>query len=103
MKNLESYPLYNGEIILLFDPVRHQYFVGEEQVDGATGILSAIAKPALLPWGVNMTVGYLAENLKPGIALDELQIKALLDAAKKAHTVKRDTAGDIGTMIHAWC
>lgn len=103
MKTLESFPLYNGEIILQFDPVKHQYFVGEQQIDGCTGILGVLNKPALLPWGVNMAVGYMADNLKPGVAYDELEIKALLAAAKKAHTIKRDSAADVGTLIHQWC
>ncbi len=103
MNNLEEYPLYNGEIVLQFNSVRHQYFVGGEQVDGCTGILGAIAKPALIPWAVNCTVDYLKNNLKPGVALDEIQIKQMLFDAKKAHTIKRDAAGDIGTLIHQWC
>src|SRR6476620_6779963 len=103
MKNLETYSLYNGEITLLFSPGKHQYFVGESQIDGCTGILSALGKPAIPQWAVNTCLDFIKERLKPGHALDEIELKALLDEAKYAHTRKRDKAGDIGTMVHAYC
>jgi len=103
MKNLETYSLYNGEVKLLFSPGKHQYFVGESQIDGCTGILSALGKPAIPQWAVNTCLDFIKEKLKPGQALDEIELKALLDEAKYAHTRKRDKAGDIGTMVHAYC
>lgn len=103
MKQLESWPLYNGEIELQFDPVKHQYFVGGEQVDGCTGILGTLNKPALIPWAVGVCCEYMRSNLKPGKPLDELAIKILLTEAKRAHNVKRDNAADIGTLVHQFC
>lgn len=98
-----EFPLYNGEVILLFDPVRHRYFVNGEPIDSATGILGALNKPALIPWAVNTCVDFLSGKLKPGKVLDEIELKALLTEAKRAHNVKRDTAADIGTLTHAFC
>jgi len=106
---METYLLYNGEIELQFNPTKHQYFVYDSrreslgQVDGCTGILGVLNKPALLQWGVNMCVAFMTEQLKPGVALDEIQLKDLLAQAKRAHNIKRDAAADIGTLIHAWC
>jgi len=103
MKQLEEYPLYNGEIVLKFDPVKHQYFVDGVLIDGCTGVLSVLNKPALIPWAVNMCVDYISKSIKPGVAIDEIAIKTMLDEAKRAHNVKRDAAGDIGTLVHNYC
>lgn len=100
---MEINSLYNGEIELAFDPVKHVYTVGSKKVPGATTVLKVIAKPALIAWSAKMTSQYVAETLKPGVALDEVEIEQLCKAAKGFHRVKADTAADIGHLAHKWC
>jgi hypothetical protein len=94
--------MYNGEVTLTFNQNGHKYRVGDKEVLGVTTVLGIIAKPALIPWAVNETVGYLAGNLRPGITYDEVQIKTMLEAAKRAHRQRKQDAADLGSMIHKW-
>lgn len=104
----ELFPLYGGAVTLQYNSKRHLYYEGGKQVDGVTGILGILDKPALIPWAVNCCVDYIGGNpakgilpkLIPGHALDELAIKNLMAEAKLAHRVIVDHAGDIGTMVH---
>lgn len=98
----EIYKMYGGRVTLVFDPDKHIYTVDDKVIYGTTSICGVIAKPALMYWAVNMAVGYLGENLKPGVSLDEIQIKTLLEEARKQHTIKKDKSADIGTMTHEW-
>ncbi len=101
-KKMENFKLYNGEVILQYEPQRHIYSVKDKIVYGTTSIIGILDKPALMYWAVNQAVEFLQENLKPGKALDEVEIKTLLDTAKFAHRAKKDKSADIGTMIHEW-
>src|SRR5574343_64799 len=97
-----QYKLYNGEVLLEFDEDKHVYTLDGEQVDGVTGILSIIAKPALLYWAVNQSINYLERNIRPGVSYDEIQLKKLLYEAKGAHRMKSTEASDIGKIVHKW-
>jgi len=101
-KMSEKYPLYQGKIILEFEPQKHIYSVNSNQVYGVTSITGVLNKPALLYWGVNQAVDFIQANLKPGVSLDEVQIKNLLEGARIAHTQTKNKAADIGTLIHDW-
>jgi len=101
-KIMETYKLYDNKIELLFDDKKHIYMVGDKVIYGATSIIGVLDKPAILYWAVNQSVEYVKANLKPGEALDEVQIGNLLDGAKNAHRVKKTTAGDIGSLIHEY-
>ena len=96
----ESYPLYGGSVELVFDTERHIYRANGEIMYGVTSILDVISKPALVAWAAKMAAEYIQTNLKPGVMLDEIQIKELADNAKSAHRQKRDKAADIGTLVH---
>ena len=98
----KEYPLYNGKIKLQFDDGRHIYSVKGKTVYGVTSIIGVLDKPALKYWAVNMAIESLEANLKPGVSLDEIQIRTLLFNAKKAHTVRLDKSADMGTLIHNW-
>lgn len=92
--------LYGGEVELIFDDVKHTYFVGGVAADGVTSILKVINKPALIPWALKMAGEYLDANMILGEPIDEVSKKKLIDGAKKAHKIKFDDAGDLGTMFH---
>lgn len=98
----EKYELYNGKVILEFDPVKHFYSINGKSVYGVTSVTGVLDKPALIYWAVNQAVEYLEANLQAGKALDEVQIKNLLEGARTAHRQKKDKAADIGTLIHDW-
>jgi len=99
---IEKYSLYGGKVILEFEPQCHAYSVGGKPVYGVTSISGILAKPGLLYWAVGEAIKVLEANLEPGVALDEIQIKELLDKARSAHTETKDKAADIGTLIHDW-
>ena len=94
--------LYDGKVELLFESFKHQYndFLGE--VPSVTQILSIISKPALISWAANMCANSIAEALTPGIAYDELEIQAIVEAGRRAHFNKKIDAGTIGSFIHKW-
>lgn len=102
--------LYGGKVEMRFDSYWHTYTVTDEEnglinapVTGVSTILNIIDKSKqLVPWAVNQTIGYLEENLKPGISYDELEIAKLLGNAKSAHYNKKTDAGDFGTLLHSW-
>lgn len=96
------FPLYNDSVHLLFDANKHLYTVDGKKVDGTTGILGVIAKPALMYWAVNVTIAYLQKCFQAGEMYDEVQIKKFFDGAKSAHRKKSSEAADIGTMVHNW-
>ena len=98
----QEFLLYDGKVKLTFDDARHIYSVNDKTVYGVTSITGIIDKPALKYWAVNMGIEYLKENLKPGVALDEIEISTLLTETKSAHTKRLSKAGDIGTQIHEW-
>lgn len=99
---MDKHTLYNGEVELIFQEDKHLYTVDGLQVDGVTTALGIINKPALMYWAVNQALEHISRNLKPGVGLDEVQIKSLLADAKIIHKKKSGEAADIGTMIHKW-
>jgi hypothetical protein len=92
-------PVFYGKP-LVFKEKAHRYYWGGEAVPSVTTIINRLNKPLLIQWAANCAVDYIIENfdvahnntigLKPAIA----------EAARKAHTVIRDTAGDIGHEVH---
>ena len=99
---MEYYKLYNDKITLSFDEKKHIYSVNGKVVYGTTSIVGVLDKPALIYWAVNQAIENLQANLTPGKALDEVQIKTLLENARKAHRQRKDKSADLGTMIHKW-
>ena len=65
-----------------------------------TGVIDK--SPGLMHWAVNRATSYIRENLRPGVAVDELQINALLTQAESEHKILKQKAADAGTMVHQW-
>ncbi len=100
MKN--NYSLYNGKVNLVFDDKSHTYKVNNKVIYGVTSITNVIGKPGLIYWAANMGAEAFLANIKAGVALDEVQIKQLADIIKTAHSQKKESAADLGGMIHDW-
>lgn len=98
----ESVVLYDGKVYLDFDPVKHRYKINGEFAYGVTTALGIINKPFLVQWAASQAADYVKSSLKPGQALDELEIQELVASARKAHITKRDGAADAGTYVHNW-
>lgn len=88
---------------LQFEPNRHRYTLDDKPITGVTTILGVIAKPALINWSANMAVDYIKNNLKRDDLITQKDFDLVLSEARKAHTRKRDKAGDIGTAVHGEC
>lgn len=99
---METTELYGGAVKLVFEPRKHLYTVDSMPVDGVTSALGVINKPALVPWAVKMTLERVGRALKPGVALDEIQIGRILEDGRRAHREKTTDAAAIGTMVHAY-
>lgn len=94
--------LYKDTIDLTFEPYKHQYTVSGKPVRSVTGIIGIIGKPFLVPWAAKVTTERMGELFKPGVSYDEIQIKTMLDEAKRAHYNTKTNAADIGSLVHKY-
>lgn len=85
-----------------FNPATHRYYLDGVAMTGVTTILGVIAKPQLIKWASDQAVDYIIENAwnKPTATLYEVTTETL-EEARKAWTMKRDKAADLGTAVHA--
>lgn len=86
-----------------YDSKKHAYTLdGTKLLSGVTTVLSATSdKAALINWSANMAVEHVEKNSTQsdrGIWLVE---PSVLEAAKTAHTKKKEAAGEHGTDVHA--
>ena len=78
------------------------YIVDGKSLPSVTTILGILAKPALVPWAVKITV----EAIRAAIPDDDVitisrgELDGVLLEAKKVHQQKKKEAADIGTAIH---
>ena len=98
---------FNGDIYR-FDEVRHIHELNNRPLTGVTSLIDkTLSKPALVPWAVNMCVEYITKNcpLQDSMTGNPAYIvsKTDLDNAKRAHTAKKENAGDWGTRVHTAC
>src|SRR3990167_9048568 len=94
--------LYNKQVKLTFEEIKHAYFYEGKKVPSVTTILSVINKPALINWSANMAADYFKSQIAPGVAYDEIQLNTIWKDAKSAHYKKKVETGDIGTFVHQW-
>lgn len=99
---MQTHVLYNGEVMLQFDPVKHRYLVNGQPAISVTKALDVIHKPALVPWAAKMAAETVLAELKPGMALNEIEIQELANRAKSAHRQKSQSAAQIGSTVHDW-
>jgi hypothetical protein len=86
---------------------RHVYYTAypgepEQTLPGVTGVLNALAKPAIVKWAQN-TVAQAAVlhrgELENWVAVGG--VDGAIDLLRKAAETKRDTAASIGSQVHA--
>lgn len=94
--------LYSGTVDVTFESLKHQYFFNGKAVKSVTGILGTINKPFLINWAAKMATEKMAELFEPGKAYDEIQIKQMLDLAKRSHYDTKVNAADIGVLVHKY-
>ncbi len=98
--------LYGGEVVLAFNKVKHSYHVTEDgntrQVPSVTQIIGVLEKPGLVQWSANCAAELLAERLRPGQSLDEVEIAELSDAIRFAHRRVSGRAKGVGALAHDW-
>ena len=97
---MEITKLYGGEVELIFNEGKHTYTANGEKVQGVTGVLGVINKPALVGWAAKMCEQYALVNLKPGVAYDEIEIADFAKEMKGAHRKHSTKAANIGTIAH---
>jgi hypothetical protein len=84
---------------LAYNHNRHMYFWGGAHVPSVTTILRRLDKPGLVYWAADCAVEHVANWFRqPLWKYDEWG--TVLDAARKAHTAKKDAAADIGNVLH---
>lgn len=104
---IRTISLYSGSVTIEFDSDRHFYHVvgSEAKPDGVTTILGLVPK-YLLPWVARVTSGYIADALieliGTGEPISESYVLGVCEEAKKEHTRKKEAAGDVGTLVHAF-
>ena len=86
-----------------FDEKAHVYKLNGKRMYGITSVLGVIAKPALIPWAAKQVVEWIANNC-PKDKVGGLVYYAVnnkhLEEAKNAHRLKKESAGDVGTIVH---
>lgn len=116
IKELEIDPEFNEDYIdestaptsdvFDFNEKAHYYTLNGKRMYGITSVLGIIAKPMLIPWAAGQVVQYIRENARMQTirgsnwyAVDN----KLLEIAKTAHRMKKESAGDIGKVVHGLC
>lgn len=87
-----------------FDEVKHVYTLNGKRMYGITSVLNVIAKPMLIPWAAGQVVEWIRDNapkqMLKGTNWYAVNNK-MLDEAKAAHRKKKESAGDIGKIVHS--
>ena len=86
-----------------FKETGHQHLWDGKRMTGVTTVLGVIAKPALIGWAAGQAAEYVAQNWKPDTTYSRDDINQVLTDARKAHTKKKEAAGDVGKLVHSAC
>jgi hypothetical protein len=92
-------PIFFGKP-LEFYPNSHRYKWDGRWVPSVTTIINRLSKPLLIQWAADCAVDYIEREWgRPDQDLP-LDMGAICALARKAHLEKRDTAGDVGRIVH---
>jgi len=85
-----------------FNEENHVHTLDGKPLTGCTTVLGVIAKPALISWAANMVARYIEEHcVSAEKGIDYVVSKEQLEEARKAHTKRKEKAGDWGKELHA--
>lgn len=73
---------------------------GGESLPSVTSILKMWPKDGLVQWAANCAVDHIITESETRMFIDNDDLKAMEQGAKKAHLTMRDEAAGLGTMIH---
>lgn len=94
-----------------FNKEKHEYLIDGKRATGVTTIIGVLAKPQLISWASRMACEHIRENAdkhflpvpggeQPSFSYYEVS-EELLGNAQKAHTRKKEVAGEKGTDMHS--
>lgn len=97
-----KFQLYNGKVVMEYDPKKHMYLANRIPVPSVTRITGIIDKPALVPWAVNQTADRIRKLWQPDKTYTAHQIDEAIKDAKGARYRTSGKALNIGSMAHDW-
>ncbi len=103
VSKIESPPT---EDTFTFDEHLHVYRLNGARMYGITSVLGVIAKPMLIPWAAGQVVEWIKNNAPKELVKGAYWYgvtNKMLDEAKIAHRKKKESAGDIGKLVHKMC
>jgi len=103
----ETHSLYGGEVKIDFFPTSHRYKLagGRTYLISATACTGVIDKSRfLIPWAVNLAGTFLRQFIEnaQNTQFTAEELLPVIEEALKQHTVKKEEAGSVGDLIHAW-
>ena len=98
---MKEYKLYEGEVILHFDPEEHKYFKDGEPVKNMTSITGIITnKDAMVGWSAKMCKLKFLEKIVPHTTYELSEIEDIAKEIQSAPRKNKESAGDVGTAVH---
>lgn len=99
---------YNGRVKVAFYPNSHRYKLteldGEEKNDWIPSPSTIIGKldksPQLVAWAVRCFEEKLIELMRDGVQFTKDDLLSMIEEGKRAHTVIKESACNVGTVVH---
>jgi len=99
--------LYNGEVVIDFYPESHRYKLKGEKnylisASSAAGIVDK--SRFLIPWALNLAAAHLRQYFENSSSTTYTaeELLPLIDEAIKQHTIKKEEAASIGSIVHGF-
>jgi CRISPR/Cas system-associated exonuclease Cas4 (RecB family) len=102
---VEEHKLYDGEVVVRFDPVRHIYRVKGKWIPGATSISGFMDNgkcEGLKRWAVKMALNYMNTQLVAGKSYDEIDLAEMFEQARNEPFKRTKAAANIGNVAHEY-
>jgi len=98
---MKEYKLYNGKIILQFDPEKHKYYLDGQNVKNMTSITGIITnKDAMVGWAAKRCKLQFLEMILPNTSYSLEELDGIAKEIQSAPRKNKESAGDVGTAVH---
>ena len=98
---MKEYKLYNGKIILQFDPKEHIYLLDGQNVKNMTSITGIITnKDAMVNWAAKRCKLKFLEMMLPNTSYSLKELDGIAKEIQSAPRKNKESAGDVGTAVH---